>query len=200
MYSTKLLPKFIFTIILILTFTNFSFGEESENYIIMLDGTKIECYGNISLSAEFVSFDNSEGKSKSIRQKKIKLMLIHNRLFLNLNISKNMKRMQEVYAFNSDYIMTGYWQSATYIYIWDKEFTLINGKISFFPGFTKKKIKKNQLKYNEEIAKYFKDCEELSDALNKNIGTGKSINSGISYYRCKDAKLNPLTSYLNLKE
>jgi|GEM_PF-3114721 len=200
MNSNRFLLQILFLTITLLSFKSDSFSQKSDSYVIMLDGTKIECYGNISLSAEYVSFENSDGKSKSIKQKKIKLMLIYNRLFLNLNISKNMKRMQEVYAFNSDYIMTGYWHSATYIYIWNKDFTLINGKISFFPGFTKKKVKKNQLKYNEEIAKYFKDCEELSNAFNKNIETGKNINDGISYYECEDTELNPLKAYLDLKE
>ncbi len=200
MNSTNLTTKILFTTIFIFTFFNFSFGKESDNFIIMLDGTRIDCYGDISLSAEFISFNNSEGKHKSVKQKKIKLMLVYNRLFLNLNISKNMKRLQEVYAYSSDLIMTGYLQSSTtYIYLWDKDFNPIEGKISFLQSYTKGKVKKHKLKYNEQIAKYFKKCDELSDHIIKNIETGERINSRISYYKC-EGDIDPLQSYLTREE
>ncbi len=196
MNSTNLATKLLFTTIFIFTFFNNSFAKESNNFIIMLDGTRVDCYDDISLSTEFISFNDSEGKHKSVRQKKIKLMLVYNRLFLNLNISKSMKRLQEVYAYNSKHIITGYWQSAVYLYVWDKDFNLVEGKISFFQSYTKVKIKKNKEKYNEQIEKYFKDCDVLTETFNKNIETGQNINKGISYYKC-GGSYDPLESYLN---
>ena len=191
-YPYKKLLYLLFTFIILMT--NVILGQESENYMIKLDGERVELYGDVSLSVEKVFFDNKEGKRKDLKQKSAKVLVVGGRTFLNLNISKNMRRLQEVYAYNSEYVMTGFWQNFIYVYIWDNDYNLVEKKLPYCVGFKKLK-KKNIKKLDEEITPYFPECDDLISQLKKNINFGVIFNNGISGYNC-NGSFNPLKSYL----
>lgn len=191
--------KLFLIIFLLILISKVSLGQESENFVITLDDTRIELHGKIELDAASVFFRDSKGKHKTLKQKKIKVMLVHNRLFLNLKLYGSVDRLHEVIAFNSDYIMTGYWQTNLYVYIWDKDFNPIEKKISFAPG-TKSTIKRNQERLTESISPYFASkCPDLMALFIRNIDARIEINRDISYYNC-EGSLNPLEVFLKMKK
>jgi len=197
------LPKFYILSIIILLFSQVCFGQESEgqaseNFVVKSDGERIDLYGNIKIDGIRVTFKNIKGKSKYVKQKQVKYMLVYNRLYLNLKASSIAPRLQEVIAFNSDYILTAFWDEVIRLYIWDKDYNPIENNVSFLRGFSGK-VEKNQTKLAEQIQPYFDNCPELMKLLNENVENSSDINKGISYYNC-DSSLKPLELYLEMKK
>ncbi len=198
MRASIILPKILILPLLLFLFSKASVGQESENFIIKLDGERIELYNPIKLSQTHVYFDNSDGKDKWVKQKQVEVMLVNNRLFLNLPVTSVSDRLQEIIAFNSEYILTGFWDDILFVYIWDKNFNPLEKKITFPSGF-KKHVRKNHERMTESVIPYFGNCPELIEILNKNIDNRGKINEGVSYFNC-DGVLNPLEIYLEMNK
>lgn len=184
------------SVLIIFSFTTPAFSQKSVNFYITLEGERVDCHGDIRMDASRLYYENAEGKNKSEKQKSIKLMVVFNRVFLNLPINKNLMRLQEVYAYSSEYIITGYWQTSTYLYVWDSKFNPVVGKIFFNPS---GKREKNQKKFDEEIKKYLADCEKVINRFSSNIQSFTKINEGVSYYNCDEAE-SPIDAFMKLNQ
>lgn len=198
MRFTDSLSKLLMFVLFLFLVSKVSVGQESESFIIKLDGTKIELHDDVKLDPTMVYYKNSNGKNKTIQHKHIKAMLIYNRLFVNLKLYGALDRLHEVIAFNSDYIMTGYWHDHLYVYVWDKDFNPIEKKIKFISG-SKRYVNRNQEVLAQHVHPYFENCPALMEEFEKNIISQSQINSGISYYNC-DSSINPAEIYMNLNK
>lgn len=195
MKNNNLILKTLFIVIIFIGYGANVINEESKNYIITLEGERIECYGQVSMDATKVYYKNEEGKGRATKQKESKVMVVYGHIFLNLSISKNMNRLQEVYAYNEEYVLTAYVDgSYIYVYIWDKNFKLVEEKVSFMTG---AKAKRNKERFNAQVKKYFVDCEYVIKTISKNIDNNDAFNKGLLHYNC-DESVDPLTTYLEL--
>jgi len=153
--------------------------DPSPDFYITEEGERVFMYGSISMSAQYVQYENEKGKSKQFAQKKIKSMVAKGRLFVNLPISGMMDRLHEIVAFSEKYILS-YYLGETCYYIFDRENKMIESRLTF----ASKKAEKNIEKYNEKIAPYFSGCKELTDHLKKNLSENKPLSDEVTYYQC----------------
>lgn len=163
-------------------------AEDPENYfIIKKTGEKIMISGDISMDAQTLYYAEQSGKRHSIAQKKVKMMLANNRLFLNLPITAHMFRLQEVIAYNKDYTLTVYYQGFQYAYVWDKKYT---------PVLRKMTIAGKQKKLEKQITELeqFIQCPEVYNKMRSNLQENKPACEGISGYSCDDSDMPQGTS------
>ncbi len=153
--------------------------DPSPDFYLTEEGEKVFMYGNISMSAQYLQYENEKGKSKQFAQKKIKLMVAKGRLFVNLPISGVMDRLHEIVAFNEKYMLSYYLGESCY-YIFDRNNKMIESRLTF----SSRSAAKNIEKYNEKIAPYFSGCKELTDYLKKNLSENKLLSEEVTYYKC----------------
>ncbi len=150
----------------------------SEDFYVTEEGEKVMMYGDIEMSAQYLLYDNEKGRQQQFPQKKVKVMVAKNRLFVNMPITKNMERLHEVIAFSDKYILTLYFGESVY-YVFDRNENMIEGRINFYGN--KKKCMET---FNAKIAKYFTECKELLEEMRKNINADKIISETVTYYQC----------------
>lgn len=161
-------------------------GQSSESYLINEDGVKTYLYGNVSMSAESITFSDASGKNQYEKQKNIKSLVTGNRLFINLPITSIQDRLQEVIAYNDKYILTAYWHNGQYLYIYDKDYEAVEKKILL-------KHKKWKVLSKEKIMPYFGDCPTLMKKINSNANKkyeyGDLLFDGITQIKCGNSEL-----------
>ena len=154
---------------------------ESPDFYITQDGEKVFMYGSISMSAQYLQYENEKGKSKQYAQKKIKLMVAKGRLFINLPIGGIMDRMHEIVAFNDSHFLSYYLGEDIY-YIFDRQNKIVESRLTFNGRDADGKIEK----YYKKIAPYFPGCKELHDYVTNNLNEHKKLSEGVTYYKCGD--------------
>jgi hypothetical protein len=162
-------------------------AQDPENYFINRDGVKVVMMGEVSLDAQYLYYNNEKGKRQSIAQKKVKLMVANGREFLNLPITAHMKRLQEVIAYDKDYVLTVYYQGFQYAYVWDKKYN---------PVIRKMTLSGKQKKLEKQIAEMeqFLKCSEVYNKMRANLQANKPACEGISGFSCDDSDMPQGTS------
>lgn len=159
----------------------FSYGQD-DNYIETLSGEKIVCYGEVKLLSDEVTFDNAEGEHLSFKHKKLKSLHLKDRIFLNLPVSGSKNRLQEIVAYNNEYVLTVYViRKVDCFTVFNKDYKLVEGLIISPRG----RLGKFRL-INEKIRPYFKDCDELIRKMNENLykAIPGSLRENISNFNC----------------
>jgi hypothetical protein len=170
-----------FILLSVLLMAEFSYGQDG-SYIETLTGEKIACYGEVKLTSDEVTFDNAEGVRLSFKQKKLKSLHLKDRIFLNLPVSGSKYRLQEIVAYNDEYILTVYLSRKVDCFsVFNKEYKLVEGLIVSPRG----RLGKFRL-INEKIRPYFKDCNELIRRMNENLykAIPGSLREDISNFNC----------------
>lgn len=154
------------------------------NYLITETNEKIVFYGNkILLSEQHVFYWDSNNKRNTIKQGKLKSLVVGDFRYMTLAVNNSMNRLHEIIGFNKQYVVTNY---PGYLYVWDREFNLIEDRVSI-RVYNNKLIIKAKEEIKERVAKYFKDCPGFLDALFKNIDEENYPCSGISNYNCNNS-------------
>lgn len=171
------LTGFILFSLFLASFT--SHQDEKQSYILMKDGKKIILNRSVTIDAEDVNYEDENGKKRSVKQKNIEKMAIGDRLFINLPITSNMTRLQEVIAHNDSYLLTSYWQTIDYFYVYDKDMKPVVKKYKVLH-----KKKSYQKAYEEIALVYFKKCDGLLEAMKSNIDNDMPLHKEIYNYQC----------------
>lgn len=151
----------------------------NSGYLITLDSERIDCYGSVSLTAEYVRFTDKAGAFQMTKQKKLKSMLINGRAFINLPITAGKDRMHEVIAYNDKYILTAYWHNSSYLYIFDRDLVPVKAKMLVRPG-----RRGQESLLDKTVVKYFGDCPALIKRMEKNIANKTPMIENISLFQC----------------
>jgi hypothetical protein len=151
--------------LLIVSFLNVK-AQDGGNYLITKEGEKVTILGDASLSTEWISFRDNNGKMLDYKHKNIKFLTINNRIFFTLQLmGGKMMRLEEVVCFNDKYILTSFYQNGDYsilVYNWD--FKLVQPHKSLSPY--KKKQEADIEKY---VTPYFPTCAKAYEVMAKNI-------------------------------
>ncbi|WP_027419246.1 hypothetical protein [Crocinitomix catalasitica] len=179
-------------LIILLSIFFVSSSINAQGFYITYEGDTVKCK-DVSISGQYFYAEGMDGKSIKLPQKKIKEFRMGNRLYYGLNISSKMKRLQEVFAFNDKYVLTGYWQGEnTYFYIWPKDalnqgFNPVERKILMLGSSTEfeKWHPRARKIISERIGPYFGECTELMDLFESNISNSNNITNSIAVVNCE---------------
>lgn len=150
----------------------------TDNLLILNTGEKIQYSGETTLTAASVSYKDAKGKEHTVAQKDVRFMVAADRVFMNLPITKHMYRLQEVIAYNDDYILTYYFSQQNCLYVFDRNGNPVSGRQLI------NNQKYNQRAYDKVVKKYFAGCTELLDAMQKNLDKKNMITLDISMLSC----------------
>ena len=122
--------------------------------------------GDVNLTAQFVHYFNADGKHKKFKQAEVAEIKFDNKEYLKLPIgSFGAVRLQEVIAYNDDYILTNYYHKAFYFFVFEKEEMEMEEKLQNHSNNKKKDMKLLEKK----IEPYFNNCPELIARIEKGI-------------------------------
>ncbi len=163
---------------------------DSKSFYISSAGERIECYGMIGFDAAGISYYTASQKAQFIKYKEIKYLSMESgsQLFINLPVNDNRSMLQKVIAFNDKYILTTYFGATTL----DKACVLDwNGNL------IENNIFAMNIKNNEDVLnvlkKYFNDCPQLSELVNKNKTEKRLPLAEISLVKCGDRGIEEFT-------
>lgn len=128
---------------------------------ILLYGTKV------SMSAADVTYDDADGRSRSIKQSKLSDLYLGVHHFINSPISSlGMDRLQRIVMKNERYMLTSYFGGSKWVYyIYDKR-----TKEALVKKVTHSANAKNDLKSMDKyILPYFKDCPDALQAIRSGL-------------------------------
>lgn len=147
--------------------------DSSSIYYILKDGTKVYIYDDsFSVSSQYIIYHKKDSdKEIYVPQKNIQEIVSPGIRFVNLSVFPNgkMKRLHRIIAYNDEYFLTKYWSQNLYIlYVFDKDFNYI-ASVRANP-YGKYTDKYDEIKtMRSYIAKYFSDCQILTDEIDKTI-------------------------------
>lgn len=126
--------------------------------------------GYVALTNEFVFYYNEKGERIKFHQKKIRRLEYFDQSYINLPVGSiwGLKRLHEVVAENNKYILTNYYSSAYYLYVYNKE----TSKFQVSKEWNSFKRKKDLKLIEKKIIPYFKDCKDLIEQLKANVEIG----------------------------
>jgi len=166
---------------------------QEESYIITTDGNKIELENEyIEYNPDFIIYKDEKNKTKFIKAAKIKRVNYGGVIIMNLPTRfkeelKGRGSLQRIAAYNNDYILA-ICDNGSYPFftVFDRNFKLIAEYKKFgFTGMVKINVQKER--YKDNFIKYFKECEELNEAILKNIESKTHIGKGINNYNCNNS-------------
>lgn len=181
--------KFIHLLLILLISARISKAESTDTtgVFLTLENELTYMYGTPSIDAESVNYRDEKKHSHSIKMRKMKWMIVGSRVFCSFPIKQNdkMYRLMEVIAMNKDYILMSYWQTTSYLYVYDYKSTLIEGKIPIYASGVGSK--KHNRKALEQITPYFESCKSLMELFNTNLANEKLLIKDLYVYQCKGA-------------
>jgi hypothetical protein len=161
------------------------------NYLLTKTGEKIAIMSDLSLDVNSVGFkiENTAKKNgfewASYKDKNFKMLQFDGRVFMVLPDGKK-EYIQEIVCFNDKYILTTWFVGGSdlFIKIFDWDLNSICKLKQLFAG---EKFQKNDIK--DRIKPYFGDCQNIIDAMYKNVEDKKShITDGIYAVKCNTNK------------
>lgn len=141
--------------------------------------------GNVEISEDKVEFETAVG-FEEVKQSTIKFMFVYDRVFICLPRRKDGEELNlmEVLAINGDYILTQYWDTWYYYYVYDHNGTLESDYIKVYDRNQTIGAKGNNRKALEKLDPYFGDCDDLMEAFQKNYDEDKNLSTDISNITC----------------
>ena len=137
-------------------------------FAVTLKHDTILLYGtSVSMSAADVTYDDENGKARSIKQSKLSDLYLGVHHFINSPISSlGMDRLQRIVMENERYMLTSYFGGSKWVYyVYDKR-----TKEALVKKVTHSVKAKNDLKSMDEyILPYFKDCPDALQAIRAGI-------------------------------
>jgi len=151
---------------------------------------KIDLYGelkqNVTDHSDDINYHDTSGKFHSVRKGKIRWMRAGDQLFYSLPLHKGGSGyLVEVLAVSKQYVLAEEWAgAASNYYIYDFDGKVVVSEIKFaVPGFAQGRNKKKI----DEIAVYFKECDELIKSMEENWQNKKYPTDNLHYFRCEGA-------------
>lgn len=136
------------------------------------------------------TFKNSKGKKKTISGAKIKVLQYKGTTLVSLPMKPGGRQLlMRVVAYTDDHILTSYkeYDDLLHCYVFDRNYKILESHLDMHPLSTDRQKKENLDHLENNIAKYFGECEELISAMRSNIEKIEDAHTGISNYACGGA-------------
>jgi hypothetical protein len=162
-------------------------AKDTSGVFMTMDNEMVYMYGSASITAATVGYHDIKNKDRSYVMKKIKWMIFGNRVWCAFPIRKGDRtyRLQEIVAMNDKYILMYFWQGSPYLYVYDYNSDLIEGKILIYEGGFGSK-RKNRKAY-DVIAPYFSTCNDLMKKFTENLDKEQLLIKDIYVLQCDGA-------------
>jgi hypothetical protein len=162
-------------------------GKDTSGVFMTMENEVTYMYGDASITASTVGYHDIKNKEHSFAMKKIKWMIFGSRVWCAFPIRKGDRtyRLQEIVAMNDKYILMYFWQGSPYLYVYDYNSDLVEGKILIYEGGFGSK-RKNKKAY-ETISPYFSSCNELMKKFTENLDKEQLLIKDIYVLQCDGA-------------
>ena len=148
---------------------------DTAGVFMTMENEIVYMYGDASITAQTVGYHDIKNKEKNFAMRKLKWMIFGNRVWCAFPIRKGDRtyRLQEIIVMTKKYILMSFWQGSPYLYVYDYNSDLVEGKIMIYEGGWGSK-KRNQKAY-DKIKPYFNNCNEVMKMFEENLDKENQI-------------------------